>query len=136
MAPSATAVAILIVILFYCSVHAQSGVAVRPPDLVRNARNIRQMMTVPRQPGTLYSRYFLSDKLTGNKRMAAAPAMRAEKLPAELDLVLDEDESQMADLPKRFDDYGHMRFGKRGNGGAGDDTSDDYGHMRFGKRGD
>lgn len=29
---------------------------------------------------------------------------------------------------EQFDDYGHMRFGKRG------EASEDYGHMRFGKR--
>jgi hypothetical protein len=37
------------------------------------------------------------------------------------------------DIDKRFDDYGHMRFGKRGGGGEGE-AFDDYGHMRFGKR--
>lgn len=35
------------------------------------------------------------------------------------------------DMEKRFDDYGHMRFGKRGGEG---DQFDDYGHMRFGRR--
>ncbi|XP_055599516.1 uncharacterized protein LOC129748791 [Uranotaenia lowii] len=35
------------------------------------------------------------------------------------------------DIEKRFDDYGHMRFGKRGGEG---DQFDDYGHMRFGRR--
>ncbi|XP_073819875.1 drosulfakinin [Musca autumnalis] len=33
------------------------------------------------------------------------------------------------DRNKRFDDYGHMRFGKRG----GEEQFDDYGHMRFGR---
>uniref|UniRef100_A0A182QIY9 Sulfakinin neuropeptide n=1 Tax=Anopheles farauti TaxID=69004 RepID=A0A182QIY9_9DIPT len=33
-------------------------------------------------------------------------------------------------LVKRFDDYGHMRFGKRGGEG---EQFDDYGHMRFGR---
>lgn len=135
MGPITTTVSIL-VFLFYCPMNVHSGVSVRrPPDLVRNTRNIHQM-TLPHQQATLYSRYFLADKLAGSKRMASggAPLLaRSEKLPAELDLMLDDDEPQM-DLPKRFDDYGHMRFGKRGNGG-GDDTSDDYGHMRFGKRG-
>lgn len=51
------------------------------------------------------------------------------KIPIELDLLLDEDEGY--DKSKRYDDYGHMRFGKRG-----EDPFDDYGHMRFGKRGD
>lgn len=132
MGPITTTVSIL-VFLFYFPINVHSGVAIRPPDLVRNTRNIRQMTLPHQQQGTLYSRYFLSDKLTGNKRMVSAPLVRSEKLPAEVDLVLDDEESAM-DLPKRFDDYGHMRFGKRGNGG--DEGSDDYGHMRFGKRGD
>ena len=33
---------------------------------------------------------------------------------------------QSAQLKRRDDDYGHMRFGKR--------DFDDYGHMRFGRR--
>lgn len=44
---------------------------------------------------------------------------------ADLNFVDDED------VEKRFDDYGHMRFGKRGGEG---DQFDDYGHMRFGRR--
>lgn len=53
------------------------------------------------------------------------------KIPIELDLLLDDDEG--FDKSKRYDDYGHMRFGKRA---GGEDQFDDYGHMRFGKRGD
>lgn len=49
--------------------------------------------------------------------------------PLELDLLVDDDD--FIDKSKRYDDYGHMRFGKRG-----DDQFDDYGHMRFGKRSD
>ncbi|ALC46393.1 Dsk [Drosophila busckii] len=48
------------------------------------------------------------------------------KLPMALDLLLDSAEGERS---KRFDDYGHMRFGKRG----GEDQFDDYGHMRFGR---
>lgn len=48
--------------------------------------------------------------------------------PLEIDLLADDDD--FIDKSKRYDDYGHMRFGKRG-----DDHFDDYGHMRFGKRG-
>ncbi|XP_023169289.2 drosulfakinins [Drosophila hydei] len=48
------------------------------------------------------------------------------KIPIELELLVNNEE---AERPKRFDDYGHMRFGKRGN----DDQFDDYGHMRFGR---
>ncbi|EDV41868.1 uncharacterized protein Dana_GF19919 [Drosophila ananassae] len=49
-------------------------------------------------------------------------------IPIELDLIMDTDE-EIRPKTKRFDDYGHMRFGKRG----GDDQFDDYGHMRFGR---
>lgn len=49
--------------------------------------------------------------------------------PLEVDLLVDDDD--FIDKSKRYDDYGHMRFGKRG-----DDQFDDYGHMRFGKRGE
>lgn len=48
------------------------------------------------------------------------------KLPIELGYFVDNDDGER---PKRFDDYGHMRFGKRG----GDEQFDDYGHMRFGR---
>uniref|UniRef100_A0AAG5DDI4 Sulfakinin n=1 Tax=Anopheles atroparvus TaxID=41427 RepID=A0AAG5DDI4_ANOAO len=42
----------------------------------------------------------------------------------------DDDDGGDGDIVKRFDDYGHMRFGKRGGEG---DQFDDYGHMRFGR---
>ncbi|EDV94462.1 drosulfakinins [Drosophila grimshawi] len=48
------------------------------------------------------------------------------KIPIELEMLVENDEIER---PKRFDDYGHMRFGKRN----GDDQFDDYGHMRFGR---
>lgn len=54
--------------------------------------------------------------------------LQVQKIPIEMDLLMDDDD--LFDKSKRFDDYGHMRFGKR----AGDDQFDDYGHMRFGKR--
>jgi Sulfakinin family len=44
----------------------------------------------------------------------------------QLDALVDEDK-------REFDDYGHMRFGKRAQQGAG--GFDDYGHMRFGRSG-
>lgn len=47
-------------------------------------------------------------------------------IPIELDLLVENDDG---DRSKRFDDYGHMRFGKRG----GEEQFDDYGHMRFGR---
>lgn len=49
------------------------------------------------------------------------------KIPIELDLLIDSEND--GERTKRFDDYGHMRFGKRG----GEDQFDDYGHMRFGR---
>lgn len=45
------------------------------------------------------------------------------------DFVVDDDDI-LLDMSKKFDDYGHMRFGKRGGDG---DQFDDYGHMRFGR---
>lgn len=57
------------------------------------------------------------------------PPAHTKVQPLELDLVVDDDD--FFDKTKRYDDYGHMRFGKRG-----DDQFDDYGHMRFGKRGE
>lgn len=61
------------------------------------------------------------------QRLASAGQHKIQ--PLELDLLVDDDD--FVDKSKRYDDYGHMRFGKRG-----DDQFDDYGHMRFGKRGD
>ncbi|KAJ3654411.1 hypothetical protein Zmor_013601 [Zophobas morio] len=42
------------------------------------------------------------------------------------------DDDDLFELSKRqtSDDYGHLRFGKRG-----EETFDDYGHMRFGRSG-
>lgn len=54
-----------------------------------------------------------------------SPSIAAGNYLADLNFVDDED------VEKRFDDYGHMRFGKRGGEG---DQFDDYGHMRFGRR--
>lgn len=59
------------------------------------------------------------------KPLYAINAYRRDHVnPAEFEFV---DES---DLDKRgtMDDYGHLRFGKRGQ------EWEDYGHMRFGKR--
>ncbi|KAI8033669.1 drosulfakinins [Drosophila gunungcola] len=55
------------------------------------------------------------------------PMISRPMMPIELDLLMDNDDDRTK--AKRFDDYGHMRFGKRG----GDDQFDDYGHMRFGR---
>lgn len=63
-------------------------------------------------------------------RIAPIPISHSRIQPLEVDLVVDDDDA--FDKSKRYDDYGHMRFGKR----DGDDKFDDYGHMRFGKRGE
>nr|Q295C6.2 RecName: Full=Drosulfakinins; Contains: RecName: Full=Drosulfakinin-0; Short=DSK-0; Contains: RecName: Full=Drosulfakinin-1; AltName: Full=Drosulfakinin I; Short=DSK-I; Contains: RecName: Full=Drosulfakinin-2; AltName: Full=Drosulfakinin II; Short=DSK-II; Flags: Precursor [Drosophila pseudoobscura pseudoobscura] len=55
------------------------------------------------------------------------PIISRPVIPIELDLLMDNEDDRT--MSKRFDDYGHMRFGKRG----GDDQFDDYGHMRFGR---
>lgn len=58
---------------------------------------------------------------------AASSHSYGKNQPLEIDLLVDDDDFLKSE--KRYDDYGHMRFGKRG-----DDHFDDYGHMRFGKR--
>ncbi|XP_037024525.1 drosulfakinins [Bradysia coprophila] len=73
-----------------------------------------------------YRRYHRSPMNSGSGSKSLLP--RSKIIPIELDLLLDDEE--MYDKSKRYDDYGHMRFGKRG----GEDQFDDYGHMRFGKR--
>lgn len=49
------------------------------------------------------------------------------RMPVSNDFLFDE-KDEVVGKRQEFDDYGHMRFGKRG------EESDDYGHMRFGKR--
>lgn len=63
------------------------------------------------------------------QRLVPAAISHSKMQPLELDLLVDDDD--FLDKSKRYDDYGHMRFGKRA---GGDDQFDDYGHMRFGKR--
>lgn len=75
-----------------------------------------------------YKRYHRSPMNGGNSGSKTLQMTRSKIIPIELDLLLDDEE--MYDKSKRYDDYGHMRFGKRG----GEDQFDDYGHMRFGKR--
>ncbi|XP_016950713.1 drosulfakinins [Drosophila biarmipes] len=77
--------------------------------------------------GPLFSRY-------GDRRNQKTfsfgrrvPLISRPLMPVEMDLLVDNDVDRTK--AKRFDDYGHMRFGKRG----GDDQFDDYGHMRFGR---
>ncbi|KAK5646404.1 hypothetical protein RI129_004868 [Pyrocoelia pectoralis] len=61
-------------------------------------------------------------------RIAARLPIRYKGHP-ELSEIFDEDD--LFDLSKRLvtDDYGHLRFGKRG------EDFDDYGHLRFGRSG-
>lgn len=76
-----------------------------------------------------YKRYHRSPMNSGSLASGSKTLIpRSKIIPIELDLLLDDEE--MFDKSKRYDDYGHMRFGKRG----GEDQFDDYGHMRFGKR--
>lgn len=76
-----------------------------------------------------YRRYHRSPMNSGSLASGSKSLLpRSKIIPIELDLLLDDEE--MDDKSKRYDDYGHMRFGKRG----GEDQFDDYGHMRFGKR--
>ncbi|XP_063595330.1 uncharacterized protein LOC134772293 [Penaeus indicus] len=62
------------------------------------------------------------------------------RLPPALveELVADFEDPELMDFhdadKRQFDEYGHMRFGKRagGSGGVGGEY-DDYGHLRFGR---
>lgn len=65
--------------------------------------------------------------LRSNINFAALPKFSRSKTANDLDILNDGDE--LFDISKKIDDYGHMRFGKRGEG----DQFDDYGHMRFGR---
>lgn len=86
--------------------------------------------------GAARSNYRLRNALAmananGGLRSAMANDMAARpKVPIEMDLLVDDDDLYLYDKSKRYDDYGHMRFGKRSEG----DQFDDYGHMRFGKK--
>lgn len=77
----------------------------------------------------------LHDPATGNlpkeithRHKAIVDFMKRQQIIREQDLTGKDDT-----LDKRqellFDDYGHMRFGKR-------EESDDYGHLRYGRSGD
>lgn len=54
--------------------------------------------------------------------------------PMEGLVLLDELEAAVDEDKRQFDDYGHMRFGKRGPQQQAA-AFDDYGHMRFGRSG-
>lgn len=99
-------------------------------------------------PGSVYASKYRSHSPIG--RFASNFVLRKRQpetvptnanLPDDMDFVVDEEDNGVGggggvvDKNKRFEEYGHMRFGKRtaALALAGDD-GDDYGHMRFGKR--
>lgn len=92
-----------------------------------NSDNIQKTQQTPHAATQNYKRYHRSP-MNGGTLGSKTLLPRSKIIPIEVDLLLDDDE--MYDKSKRYDDYGHMRFGKRG----GEDQFDDYGHMRFGKR--
>lgn len=98
------------------------------PDVNRNAARIFKPM-VPMVYAYNFNRN-IRTPFSNSISPRLAPAIQHKIQPLELDLLVDDDD--FIDKSKRYDDYGHMRFGKRG----GDDQFDDYGHMRFGKRGE
>lgn len=85
----------------------------------------------PAGPGRIGTYTILRRSPSAMMGTGAGPVV---KLPlaylADINFIDDED------VEKRFDDYGHMRFGKRAGGGGGGEGEqfDDYGHMRFGRR--
>lgn len=87
--------------------------------------------SAPSPPRSLNYKRFLRSSIGASSIGSSQRVLSHSKIPIELDLLLDDDE--MYDKSKRYDDYGHMRFGKRA---GGEEQFDDYGHMRFGKRGD
>lgn len=50
--------------------------------------------------------------------------------PSDVEFI---DDPDFMDKRSNFDDYGHLRFGKRQDGKRNQDW-EDYGHMRFGRR--
>lgn len=58
------------------------------------------------------------------KPLSAYSVYRRDMQPSDIEFADD----SIGNIEKKFDDYGHLRFGKRG-GGEGDGF-DDYGHMR------
>lgn len=74
-----------------------------------------------------YNRYYrtlrtpFSNSIGQRLLQAVSSYSHGKNQPLEVDLLTDDDD--FIDKSKRYDDYGHMRFGKR----AGDDHFDDYG---------
>lgn len=65
----------------------------------------------------------------GGPRLRRFPLLLSPSVPLD---ALDDDDDALFEANKRqmSDDYGHMRFGKRG---GGDNDFAEYGHMRFGR---
>ncbi|XP_075214130.1 drosulfakinin [Lycorma delicatula] len=70
----------------------------------------------------------LSPRSSGNSQVIRARLTPIEPLIS--DVLIDDAEDLLDTNKRQFDDYGHMRFGKRGEI---EDKFDDYGHMRFGR---
>ncbi|XP_053692567.1 callisulfakinin [Sabethes cyaneus] len=94
---------------------------------LKSAYNQRQRATSAKANGGRYGPLALLRR-SQNPVESAVVAGVGGKSPYNYlsDVSLFEDD----DIEKRFDDYGHMRFGKRGGEG---EQFDDYGHMRFGR---
>ncbi|GJQ69721.1 Dsk [Trypoxylus dichotomus] len=59
------------------------------------------------------------------------PKRQYPKIKADFtDFIVDDDDLFEMSKRQTSDDYGHLRFGKRG-----EEQFDDYGHMRFGRSG-
>ena len=84
------------------------------------------------------SNYGLTGKYFQLPKSQLQQQQQQQKVPIDFELLIDEDEflNEQNSIEKRFDDYGHLRFGKRGTGGVNGgngDQFDDYGHLRFGR---
>lgn len=115
-------------------ISGSAGVAERPEleqppqtDTNRNARLFKPLVYAYNFNRNIRAPF--SNSIGIGQRLVPAAVSHSKIQPLELDLLVDDDD--FLDKSKRYDDYGHMRFGKRG-----DDQFDDYGHMRFGKRGE
>lgn len=65
-----------------------------------------------------------------NRPIFVLSAYRRDRInPSELEFI---DDPDLIDKRSNFDDYGHLRFGKRQDGKRNQDW-EDYGHMRFGR---
>lgn len=89
-------------------------------------KNANQQLNMPGPSGYYAAKRNLRTLLMGPKDYQAKTHGKVAPNMDLVDLLLEYEDD---DRNKRFDDYGHMRFGKRG----GEEQFDDYGHMRFGR---